>query len=138
MADSVGDGGETGFDPPPPTPARLDTQGLALWNSIIPRFELRPDELRILTDACREADIIERLELELIDNDLMVKGSMGQLTASPLVSELRMHRTTLAGLLAKLKIPDSPAGAARKRAVTSQKAVAAARVRWGSGAGKTG
>lgn len=132
------DGGETGAEPPPPTPARLDAQGLALWESIIPRFELRPDELRILTDACREADIIERLELELIDNDLMVKGSMGQLTASPLVSELRMHRTTLAGLLAKLKIPDSPAGAARKRAVTSQKAVAAARARWGTGAGKTG
>jgi hypothetical protein len=122
--------------PVPKTPHRLSAQGQALWDSIIPAYELRPDEVRILTDACREADIIERLEDELVEADLMVKGSMGQLVASPLVSEVRQHRTTLAGLLSKLKIPDTASGAARKRAVTSEKAVAAARARWGSGAGK--
>lgn len=122
--------------PIPEKPDRLGRHGSALWDSIVPAYELRPDEMRILTDSCREADIIDRLEEELIDSDLMVKGSMGQLTASPLVSELRQHRVCLAGLLSKLKIPDSPGGAARKRAVTSEKAVAAARARWGSGAGK--
>lgn len=122
--------------PIPRRPYRLGEAGTALWDSIIPDYELRPDEVRILSDSCREADIIDRLEDELVDADLMVKGSMGQLTASPLVSELRMHRVALAGLLAKLKIPDSPAGAARKRAVASEKAVKAARARWGSGAGK--
>lgn len=124
--------------PIPKRPLALGTQGRDLWESIVPAYELRPDEVRILADACREADIIERLENELVDADLMVKGSMGQLVASPLVSEVRQHRTTLAGLLTKLKIPDSPAGAARKRAVVSQQAVKAARARWGSGAGKTG
>jgi len=119
----------------PKVPRDLNEGGQALWDSIIPAYELRPDEVRILIDACREADIIERLEAELVDADLMVKGSMGQLVASPLVSEVRQHRSTLAGLLAKLKLPDSPAGAARKRAVVSEKAVKAARARWGSGAG---
>lgn len=122
----------------PQPPANLGFAGQALWDSIVPAYELRPDEVRILQDSCREADIIERLEAELVDADLMVKGSMGQLVASPLVSEVRQHRATLAGLLGKLKIPDSPAGAARKRAVVSEKAVKAARARWGSGAGKTG
>lgn len=119
----------------PRMPRGLADGGQSLWDSIVPAYELRPDEVRILIDACREADIIERLESELIDAELMVKGSMGQLVASPLVSEVRQHRATLAGLLGKLKIPDSPAGAARKRAVVSQNAVKAARARWGSGAG---
>lgn len=119
----------------PLIPHRLGTAGTALWVSIIPAYDLRPDEIRILTDACREADIIERLEDDLVDSPLMVKGSMGQLTASPLISEVRQHRMALTAMLAKLKIPDTPAGAARKRAVTSQNAVAAARARW-SNAGK--
>lgn len=119
-----------------PKPLRpLGEDGRALWDSIIPAYELRPDEVRILQDACCEADIIARLEEELVGAELMVKGSQGQLVASPLVSELRQHRATLAGLLVKLKIPDSPAGAARKRAVVSAQAVKAARARWGSGAG---
>lgn len=117
----------------PRRPRNLGAGGRALWDSVAPVYELRPDEVRILLDACREADIIDRLETELVDEPLMVKGSMGQLTASPLVSELRQHRATLTGMLAKLKLPDSPAGAARKRAVVSEQARAAARVRWGTG-----
>lgn len=116
-------------------PKNLGFHGKALWTSIIPTYELRPDEHRILIDACREADLIGRLEDELVNAPLMVKGSQGQLVASPLVSEVRQHRAVLAGLLSKLKIPDSPAGSARKRAVVSEQAVSAARKRWGSGAG---
>lgn len=119
----------------PKPPVRLGSAGKALWSSIVPAYELRPDELRILGDACREADLIERLHEELAVSDLTTKGSMGQEVASPYVSEIRQHRTVLANLLKTLKIPDSPAGAARKRAQTSDAARAAARARWGSGAG---
>src|SRR5690606_41193051 len=69
---------------------------LALWDSIVPAYDLRPDEARMLADACREADIVQRLEDELADAPLMVQGSQGQLVASPLVSELRQHRSVLA------------------------------------------
>lgn len=120
---------------PPPAPRNLGERGRALWDSIIPAYELRPDEIVILVDACREADLIERLHAELVESSLIAKGYNGQEVASPFVSEIRQHRTVLAGLLSKLKIPDSPAGAARKRAVVSEQARAAARSRWGSGAG---
>lgn len=122
----------------PERPYGLGEQGRELWDSIALRYELRPDELRMLADAAREVDIISRLEADLQDAPLMVKGSMGQLTASPLVSELRMHRTTLTQLLKALKLPDSPAEGERKRAMVSDGARKAARARWGSGAGAAG
>lgn len=114
----------------PKIPANLSAAGTALWTSIVPAYELRPDELRILHDACREADIVQRLEDELDGSPLMVTGSQGQLVASPLVSEVRQHRTVLSGLLKALKLPDSPSTAKQKSAHTSQQARAAARARW--------
>lgn len=115
---------------PPRMPSKLGPAGRALWKSIIPAYELRPDELRLLADACREADIIQRLEDELANAPLMVKGSQGQLVASPLVSEVRQHRAVLASLLRALKLPDSPATAQRKAALISEQARLAARARW--------
>lgn len=50
--------------PPPPSPAtNLGAVGHCLWHEITQRYDLCPDEVRILSDACREADIIERLEV---------------------------------------------------------------------------
>lgn len=119
----------------PKAPSKLGPAGKALWSSIVPTYDLRPDEYRILADACREADLIERLHEALATADLVTRGSMGQEVASPFVSEIRQHRTVLANLLKTLKIPDTPAGAARKRAQVSESARVAARARWGSGAG---
>lgn len=116
----------------PRMPAKLGPAGRALWRSIIPTYDLRPDEVRMLADACREADLVQRLEDELADAPLMVKGSQGQLVASPLVSEVRQHRSVLAALLKSLKLPDSPAGAQQKSALVSEQARAAARARWGA------
>lgn len=122
----------------PQPPKNLGEQGTALWDSIVPTYDLRPDEIRILADACREADLIERLHEALAVSDLITKGSMGQEVTSPHVSELRQHRVVLKTLLAQLKIPDSPGQAARKSAHTSEQARKAVRTRWGTGAGKTG
>lgn len=119
----------------PKAPANLGKRGRALWTSIASKYELRPDELCTLEDACREADLIERLHAELAESDLTTKGSMGQEVASPYVSEIRQHRTVLTNLLKSLKIPDTPAGAAQKRAAVSDAARSAARARWGTGAG---
>jgi hypothetical protein len=116
-------------------PGGLGSAGTELWTGVAERYDLRPDEVRILGDAAREADIIERLESESWDQPLMVKGSMGQLTASPLITELRMHRSTLSQLLYRLKLPDSPSQGERKKARVSEDARMAARARWGSGAG---
>lgn len=119
----------------PRKPTTFGESGQALWDSIVPAYELRPDELAILRHACREEDLIDRLHEALVDAELTTRGSMGQEVASPFVSELRQHCATQATLLAKLKIPDSPAAASRKKAHTSEQARMAARTRWGSGTG---
>lgn len=113
-------------------PDGLGRAGSRLWESIAGAYELRADEVSLLEDACREKDIVARLEEALADAPLTVKGSMGQEVASPLVSEVRQHRTTLASLLKALKLPDSPAGAQRRKAEVSEKAREAARARWGT------
>lgn len=117
----------------PAAPAELGEGGLALWDSIAGHYELRPDEWRILKDACFEADIIDRLQVEFAHGETTTRGSMGQEVAAPTLSELRQHRATLTTMLAKLKLPDTPAGAQQKRAAVSDQARAAARSRWGSG-----
>lgn len=92
-------------------PENLGNRGASLWESVTSRYSLRPDELAILADACHEADIIEKLKAEFATRDLITTGSMGQDVAAPHVSEIRQHRTTLAGLLTKLRLPDDEARA---------------------------
>jgi hypothetical protein len=87
-------------------PDGLADAGSALWESIAGKYELRADESRVLEDACREADLIERLTAFLVDEPLMLTGSMGQPVVHPAVAELRQHRTVLASLLRGLKLPD--------------------------------
>jgi hypothetical protein len=93
-------------------PADLGPRGAALWESVTSRYGLRPDELAILADAAHEADIIEKLRAEFETRDLITTGSMGQDVAAPHVSEIRQHRTVLANLLGKLRLPDESAGEA--------------------------
>ena len=48
------------------------------WRDILKEFTLGPAELRILEDAVREIDLIEKMEAELEGADLVVYGSRGQ------------------------------------------------------------
>lgn len=115
----------------PQMPENLGVEGRLLWNSVTQAHgDLGPDVIRTLTDACREADIVQRLEDELRDSPLMVRGSQGQLVASPLVSEVRQHRAVLSGLLKALKLPQTADGAKRADEDASEKARSAARARW--------
>lgn len=111
-------------------PTHLGAQGRKLWHGIAGKYDLRPDEIRILSDVCREADLIERLEVLLRSSDLMVRGSQGQLVASPLVSELRQHRATLTTMLRALSLPDTESGAQRRAQETSEQARKAIKARW--------
>lgn len=117
--------------PKPKIPQGLGPKALEVWTEIAEGYDLRIDELRVLEDACREIDLIERLEEALKDADLIVTGSMGQPVASPLVQELRQHRGVLARLLGWLKLPDEEAPAAGARSASARQAAMA---RWGRGA----
>lgn len=110
-----------------PAPAKLGAKAERLWASTTEKWDLRPDELRVLEDACRQVDLVERIEKELADQDLIVRGSQGQPVANPLVQEIRQHRATLQRLLGALKLPDEDGRAAESR---SSAARAAANARW--------
>lgn len=99
-----------------PAPRGFGVKAKRIWDQITKDYELRPDDMRVLEDACREVDLVERMETALLTEPLMVKGSMGQLVAHPLVQELRQHRATSARLFAQLKLTDggeSPADGKR-------------------------
>jgi hypothetical protein len=111
----------------PAPPKGLKPAGAALWRSIVGRWDLRPDELRVLREAAREVDLIDAMERELAGDKVMIPGSMGQRVVNPLITELRQHRATLAQLLRQLKLPDE---SGEKQETRSTQARAAANTRW--------
>ncbi|WP_328439130.1 hypothetical protein [Nocardia puris] len=115
----------------PAPPKGLKPAARNLWNSVVGKWDLRPDEQRVLREACREVDLIDALEDALSGDSIMIPGSMGQRVVNPLVTELRQHRATLAQLLRQLKLPDADGGEAEKEA-RSVAARAAANARWGN------
>ncbi len=112
------------------TPAGLGDAGSAFWSDVTTKYELRADELRVLEDACRERDLIDRMAGELAGADVMVRGSMGQMVMNPLLAEVRQHRATFASLMRQLKLPDE--GGSESGGALSAKNRAAAQARWAS------
>ncbi|MBF6328744.1 hypothetical protein [Nocardia transvalensis] len=109
-----------------PAPKGLDASGRKLWKDVTSAYKLRADELRVLESACRETDLLARLEEQMPAEELIVTGSQGQPVINPLVPELRQHRTTLAALLRQLKLPDANDTSEAR----STQARAAANARW--------
>lgn len=70
-------------------------------------FDLSPAELRILEDACRLMDMVAALEVEWerIGCPFTALGSTKQPVIHPLIQEIRVTRTSIAGLLKALKLP---------------------------------
>lgn len=112
-------------------PSGFGASARRLWTTITKTYDLRVDELRVLEDACREADLIDRMHAELSapDHELVVKGSMGQPVSSPLVQEIRQHRSVLQRLLGSLRLPDESAADVGLEASASAREAAMAR--WG-------
>lgn len=114
-----------------PAPAGLSKRANKRWNDIVTAWDLRPDELRILEDACREMDLVDELEKARRAMPLMIEGSTGQLVVNPLVQEVRQHRSILSGLLRALKLPESDDERAELAAESrSASARHAAKSRW--------
>ena len=107
-------------------PVGLGPEAKKVWKEVISSFELRADEVRILEDACREIDLIERMEKALGTESLIVKGSMGQPAPNPLIPELRQHRATFKTLIQSLKLPEEDESPKSR----STSARAAANARW--------
>ncbi|GLW63520.1 hypothetical protein Arub01_17640 [Actinomadura rubrobrunea] len=126
---------------PVPALEKLGPRGTKLWNDITEEFDLRPDELQVLSAACRTLDLIAAMEAELEGQPLTVLGSQRQPVQHPLLVELRLYRTALTTYLRTLRIPDDDAEAevtrleeAKKyrKLTRSEAGRVAAHARWGT------
>jgi hypothetical protein len=113
-------------------PKDLRDAGKAVWESIASKYELRPDEVTRLEAACRTADVIGMLEdaWRELGFPMVSVGSMKQEVIHPLIGEIRTQRSSLASLLAGLKLPDDAAGA------PSNQQRDAANSKWATGRGR--
>lgn len=119
-----------------PAPSTLSDAGRALWSSIAGKYELRPDEVSILTLACETADMLAILDAAWVDagKPFLTKGSMGQEVIHPLVGERRQQSAQQAALLARLKLPDDATGGAGTGETNQHRA--AAQSKWAQAHGK--
>lgn len=112
-------------------PSGMGERSLRLWHAVADKYELRPDEYRLLEDVCRQAAIVDRLERELVGAPMIMRGSMGQAVANPLLTEIRQHRASVASLFRQLGLPDDEVEAAGVVDVSrSVQAREAAKSRW--------
>ena len=116
---------------PPRAPAKLGAKARKVWVETVKVYDLRQDELNALEDACREIDLIDRMEAEVSKGGLIVLGSQKQPVANPLVTEIRQHRMAVQRLLASLKLPEDPEEAAANRSAQMRAVVSH---RWKRGA----
>jgi hypothetical protein len=116
----------------PKPPVTLSAAGKALWVDVVAKYDLRADELAVLTGACRAADMAASIESVWGEEGrpLYTKGSMGQLVEHPAPKGIRAWQAALDQALARLKLPDD----ATSGAVTTNPARAAAASRWKHGA----
>jgi len=95
----------------PKAPIGLGAAGKAQWSKIAGSYKLRPDEITVLEDVCRTADMIALLTAAWVaaESPMTTKGSMGQLVIHPLIAEMDKHRKSRAGFLKQLALPDGDA-----------------------------
>lgn len=114
-----------------PAPESLSDPGVALWQTIVGKYDLRADELRTLEDACATTDMIAALTDVWAEagRPVTTAGSMGQQVIHPLIAEIRTQRAARNALFRQLKLPDEAAGG------ESNQQRSAAQSRWASAHG---
>lgn len=100
--------------------------GRAFWDEVTSRYELRPDELMVLSQICAELDVLAVLQDRF---DAIV--ATGALPPSALLNALSQHRNTLGVLHKRLPLPDVDEQVNTGRRSAAARAAAAARWRIG-------
>jgi hypothetical protein len=110
-----------------PPPGDLGARGAGFWCAVVEDHELRPDELVLLAETCRQLDLLDALR--------EVPGPLvtGDGKVHPAVVEARQVRAELRRFMAQLNLPDADADAplsAEVQQLRSHRARRAARARW--------
>ena len=91
----------------------LGTRGARLWTSLLAQdvsLDVANNPMReVALSACRTADRVQLLEERAALVDPVVEGKSGP-TTHPVYVEVRQQETTLARLIAVLRLPDEVSG----------------------------
>jgi hypothetical protein len=114
---------------PPKPPTGLRAPGKRLWASVVGPYLLTAGELAVLEQACRAADLCDRLDRDVRAlPELISVGYQGQPRPHPLLAALRAERLLLERLIGGLNLPDD--NSERGLSPQSRHAQHAARARW--------
>ena len=86
-------------------PDGLDVSGIRLWESVAGGFELDVHEQLLLLQACRTADLLDRLSDAASRGQLTVRNAKQEEVTNPVITEHRQQSLVLARLLASLRMP---------------------------------
>ncbi len=112
-------------------PLGLGRAGKALWRRLQRGYLWREDELKVLEEAARTADLVARLEAEVAVAPLTTTNAAGTPITHPAVVELRLQRSLLAQLLSRIRLPEAQAEVSEwDNLSASERARKAARARW--------
>lgn len=89
------------------TPPGLAAAGRRLWTSIAGQFELAEYEKSILLQAARCADLLDRLNNEVVKGGLTTTNHRGDEVAAPCLIESRQQAVVLSRLVSTLRVPDA-------------------------------
>jgi hypothetical protein len=108
-------------------PQSLDAAGTRLWREVTRYYDLAPHELELLRQACRVVDVLARIDVTLMDSELVVEGHAGQPRAHPMLAASAVQREVLDALFRSMGLPMPNEAEGRRR---SKSAVALAQARW--------
>jgi hypothetical protein len=92
-------------------PEGLSGRGEALWTSLTQQHPAMSDaDKQVALEACRTADLIDRLERICLVSEPVIENERGMLVTHPAVVEVRQQRQTLKQLVAALRLPDPKTG----------------------------
>lgn len=94
-----------GQSPAAVTPRELGESGARLWESVVEHYDLDVHEQLLLLQACRAADLLDRLASEAARGRLTVRNAKGEEVTNPVITEHRQQSLVLARLLASLRMP---------------------------------
>jgi hypothetical protein len=103
------------------------SRGEAFRARVAADYDLKPDELELLTEAARMLDLLEALHDAVQEDGPLIRGAKGELVTHPAAVEARQVREALRKTLHALGIPDAEGEHVRTRSARR-----AAERRWGT------